>query len=54
MDGRKVSVFPLFCSSELKAIFFFFFVLEPREGFDLNNSFCVLICVGIYTAAWLV
>ena len=51
VGGRRESVFPLFCSSEHRTIIF---LLEPREGVDLNNGFCVLICVGIYPAAWLV
>lgn len=51
-DGReKKRVFPLFCSLEHRTIIF---LLQPREGVDLNNGFCVLICVGIYSAAWLV
>lgn len=49
--GRKESVFPLFSSSEHRTIIF---LLEPREEVELNNGFCVLICVGIYPAAWLV
>lgn len=48
---KKESVFPLFCCSEHRTIIF---SLEPRVGVDLNNGFCVLICVGIYPAAWLV
>lgn len=47
VEGRKESVFPLFCSSEHRTIIF---LLEPRERVDLNNGLCVLICVGIYPA----
>ncbi len=47
VEGRKESVFPLFCSSEHRAIIF---LLEPRKRVDLNNGLCVLICVGIYPA----
>lgn len=42
-------------SQEHRAVnfsFSFFFWLELREVFDLNNGFCVLICVGFYPAPW--
>lgn len=48
---KKESMFPLFCSSKHRTIIF---LLKPRKGVDLNNGFCVLICVGIYPATWLV
>lgn len=51
VEGRKESVFPLFCSSGHRTIIF---LLEPREEVELNNGVCVLICVGIYPAAWIV
>lgn len=47
MQGRKESVFLLFCSSEHRTVIL---LLDPREGVHLNNGFRV----GIYPAAWLV
>lgn len=47
VEGRKESVFLLFCSSEHRTVIL---LLDPREGVHLNNGFCV----GIYPAAWLV
>lgn len=49
-SGKKESMFPLFCSSKHRTVIF---LLKPRKGVDLNNGFCVLICVGIYPATWL-
>ena len=50
--GINWKVVCLLCSAALNSIIHtIIFLLEPREAIDLNNSFCVLICVGIYPAA---